>query len=305
MEGITGFIFREAHHAVFSGIDRYFTPFIAPNSSGTLKKKERDDILPEHNKGMVLIPQILTNHADHFLACEKTIRQYGYQELNINLGCPSRTVASKGRGAGFLGYPEELRRFLDEIFSRTECDISIKTRIGIESPEEFEQLIQIYNSFPIKELIVHPRTLTMQYKGLADWDAYEMAVQKSEIKLSYNGDITDKEIYDRFCKRFPDTEAVMIGRGLLTNPGLADYLKNDQQTTLASVRQFHDRILEGYINYMPNDTVVLFKMKELWAYQRLLFTDSRSYAKKIRKAKTLNRYMESVDLLFMEQVIAV
>ena len=75
----------------------------------------------------------------------------------MNLGCPSKTVVTKGRGSGFLAFPEELDRFLDKIFSETETEISVKTRIGKEQPEEFEKILEIYNRYPMKELIVHPR----------------------------------------------------------------------------------------------------------------------------------------------------
>ena len=140
---------------------------ILANQKGKLSTKEKNDILPDHNKGMYVIPQILTNQADCFLAVERTLREYGYTELNLNLGCPSKTVVTKYRGSGFLAKPEELDHFLEEVFARTECEISLKTRIGVEDGEEFERLLEIYNKYPLKELIVHPLPI-MNDKSLED-----------------------------------------------------------------------------------------------------------------------------------------
>ena len=141
MEGITGYIYRAAYHESFGNIDRYFAPFIM---SRRLNQKEIRDILPENNEGMELIPQILTNRAEDFLAIAKEIRQYGYDKVNLNLGCPSPTVTSRNRGSGFLALPRELDRFLEEIFASCPMTVSIKTRIGVEDEEEWPQLLEIF-----------------------------------------------------------------------------------------------------------------------------------------------------------------
>ena len=182
LEGITNNIYRESQHTYFGGIDKYFTPFIAPNEQGILNTKVTRDILPENNKGMNLVPQILTNSADGFIVMCKTLEQYGYTEFNLNLGCPSGTVVSKGRGSGFLAYPDELDKFLDEIY-KSDYNISIKTRIGKESPEEFYRLLEIYNQYPLTELIIHPRTRKDMYKNTPNWDMYKYAIENTKHKL--------------------------------------------------------------------------------------------------------------------------
>lgn len=301
MEGITGYLHRNVSHAVFPDIDKYMTPFIAANQRGKLSTKEKNDILPEHNEGMYVIPQILTNQADCFLATERTLRGYGYQELNLNLGCPSKTVVTKYRGSGFLAKPEELDHFLEDVFVETECKISLKTRIGIDNGEEFEKLLEIYNKYPLKELIVHPRTQKDYYRNHPHMEWYTYATQHGNAPLCYNGDITDMEFYEIFTKAYPDTDKVMIGRGLLANPGLAGMLKGKAAPYKAQIREYHDRMYDAYRKHMPSDRVVLFKMKELWYYLAQHFTDSAKYAKKIRKAERLPVYESAVNALFAEQ----
>lgn len=186
MEGLTGYVYRRAHHAYFAPLDTYYTPFISNKKLGS---RERHDVLPEHNEGMHVIPQILTNRADDFLEIEKQLYEYGYREVNLNLGCPSGTVTAKGRGAGFLAYPEELSKFLDQIYSKTRMKISVKTRIGISSEEEWPQLLTLFNQFPIDHLIIHPRLLQDFYKGYPHMDAYQYAKEHSLSPIFYNGDI--------------------------------------------------------------------------------------------------------------------
>ena len=157
LEGITGWIFRSAVHECFGGFDKYFVPFIKPNQMGHFSAREKKDILPDHNRGMYTVPQILTNRAEDFLRTAKKLEEYGYSEVNLNLGCPSKTVVTKGRGSGFLAYPEQLERFLDEIFDKCGIRISVKTRLGMDDPREFERLLTIYIRYPMEELIIHPR----------------------------------------------------------------------------------------------------------------------------------------------------
>lgn len=303
MEGITGYLHRNVCHSFFPEIDKYFTAFLSPNERGKLNSREKNDILPEHNEGIYLVPQIMTNRTDCFLAGERTLRSYGYKEINLNLGCPSRTVVSKYRGAGFLAKPEELDHFLEEIFAHTECRISIKTRVGRDEIEEFPRLLEIYNKYPLEELIIHPRTQKEFYKGSPHQDMFDYGVRNSRNPVCYNGDISSLETYREWTGRFPETDRVMIGRGLLTNPGLIGVLQGGPMPDKTKIQKFHDAVYQAYREEMPGSRVVLFKMKELWVYMILLFTNAKKYGKRIRKAEKLPAYEDAVRDLFAEQEI--
>lgn len=302
LEGITGYIFRSALYDCFGGFDKYFIPFIHPNQKGHLSSREKHDVLPEHNVGMYAVPQILTNSAEDFLRTAWKLEKYGYTEVNLNLGCPSRTVVTKGRGAGFLAFPEELDRFLDLIFSKCPLKISVKTRLGMESAEEFRGILDIYNQYPLEELIIHPRVQKDFYKNQPDWEAFETA-REAKCPVCYNGDIFTAADYDRLLERFQDIECIMCGRGVLMNPALGRMLKGGKAAGKEELRRFHDEIYEGYQKELSGERPVLFKMKELWGYLAPLFTDSKKYAKKIRKAVHFTAYEETVQALFAEQEI--
>lgn len=224
MEGITGFVFRGAHHRYFPGIDKYFSPFIAPNQNRSFSPRELRDILPENNEGVGLVPQILTNRAEDFIKAALELKGMGYDEVNLNLGCPSKTVVTKGRGSGFLAEREKLEQFLDEIFTRLDMKISVKTRIGRDSQEEWPELLAMYNQFPMEELIIHPRIQQDYYKNTPRLEAFEGALQGSRNPVCYNGDLFGPADFEKLTAACPKVETVMLGRGVIANPWLASML---------------------------------------------------------------------------------
>lgn len=354
MEGITTYIYRNAHARYFGGIDKYFTPFISDknfipdknfvsdkntacntNSNKSINAREIRDLLPENNSGITIVPQILTNHAGRFLAVADKIASYGYDTVNLNLGCPSGTVTAKKRGAGFLSVPDKLDAFLYEIYEKCPLKISIKTRLGVSDLAEWDKLLDIYAKYPIHELIIHTRLQQEFYTGKTHPEAYAKAVvhlqtsgTAAQIPLCYNGDIVSVESIptssftgtNSKVTNSPHIDRIMIGRGIIQNPALAVNLlrsypdiavcghnetipPSDHAISKDVWRAFHDEILEGYIQIMSGDSPVLFKMKDLWTYMSHSFTNYEKYLKKIRKSNRIAEYISAVDRLFSEQEI--
>lgn len=298
LEGITGYIYRNAYHDCFTDFDKYFLPFIAPHESRSFNAKEKNDLMSEHNQGMYVVPQILTKSAKDFIQIASGLRDFGYQEVNLNLGCPSQTVASKGRGSGFLARPQELDAFLEEVFSKTDMRISLKTRVGKDSYEEWERLLDIYNQYPLEELIIHPRIQKDFYKNKPNMATFAWAVEHSRNRLCYNGDLFNAEDYEEFTKEYPDVELTMFGRGVLKNPGLLGELKEQKCLDKQKLLEFHDRIYQDYTKAFSGDRNVLFKMKEIWSYQIQLFQDAEKFGKKIRKVQHAADYEAIIRELF-------
>lgn len=303
MEGITGFIYRNAYEKIFHNIDKYFTPFVVPNRSKSFKTKELRDLLPENNQGINIVPQILTNDAQGFIRTARKLQQLGYNEINLNLGCPSGTVVSKGRGSGFLAFREELDKFLEEIYTIDDMKLSVKTRIGKDNPEEFYELIKIYNKYPMEELIIHPRTQKDGYKNVPDMQVFKAAIELSTNSLCFNGDIFTGEGFEKLTKDIPQIDTFMVGRGLLANPGLITEIKTDAVVEKELIRAFHDELMNQYMELFKDETITLFRMKELWNYMIYIFSDSKKYAKRIKKSQKLKEYKEAVSSLFNEQEI--
>ena len=303
MEGITGHIYRNSYEKYFHNIDKYFTPFIVPNQSVSLKTKELKDLLPQNNKGLNIDPQILTNDAEGFILTANKLKQLGYEEINLNLGCPAGTVVSKKRGSGFLAYPEELDKFLDEIYKIDNMKISIKTRLGKERADEFYKLIEIYNKYPLEELIIHPRTREDFYGNTPNLEVFKDALKLSKHSICYNGDIFTLNSYNKIINEFPEVNKVMLGRGILANPGLIGEIKNNEFANKEIIKMFHDEIFEKYTILLNEDKNAMYRMKELWGYMSHIFTNNKKYYKKIKKAQKAIDYKNAVNSLFIEQDI--
>ncbi len=298
LEGITGYTYRRTLYQCFGGFDKYFIPFILPNQKGHLSTREKKDIAPENNKGMYAVPQILTKNSEDFIRTVETLKEYGYEEVNLNLGCPSKTVVTKGRGAGFLDRPDELDRFLDEIFNKCDVRISIKTRLGMEEEWEFEDILKIYNKYPLEELIIHPRVQKDYYKNTPRMESFAEAFQDAASPVCYNGDIFTTRDYDRLKERFENLNCIMMGRGVLGNPALAREIRGGKPAEKAEIRRFHDKMYEEYCQDLSGDRNILFRMKELWFYLAPMFSNYKKYIKKIRKAEKCAVYESAVNELF-------
>ena len=303
MEGITGYIYRNAHATFFNNVDKYFAPFIATNQHRRFSTRELQDILPMHNQGLVVIPQILTNNAEDFIHTAKQLKEFGYNEINLNLGCPSGTVVSKNKGSGFLSQTVELERFLDEIFSESDAKISIKTRIGKDKPEEFYELIKIFNKYPMEELIIHPRIQKDYYKNTPNMDVFKDGLAASKNTVGYNGDIFTTKDCEAFLSNFPGVDTIMLGRGLIANPGLISDITYHATLSKQLLKEFHDRLYSDYQGVLSGERNVLFRMKEVWFYMIQVFSNHEKYAKKIKKSQRLSDYEDIISSLFQEQEI--
>jgi tRNA-dihydrouridine synthase len=314
LEGITGYIVRNAFHHNFDGIDKFYTPFISAGQN--LKGKALRDILPENNEGITLIPQLMSNCAKDVQKMSRPLAAYGYDEINLNIGCPSGTVTSKKRGAGLLTDLELLDHFLEEVFAKIDIQVSVKTRVGYYSTEEWHAILEIYQKYPVKELIIHPRVREEFYKGTPHLDCFELAVQAyadaspaTATTLCYNGDITSVESCRAIREKFPDICHIMIGRGLISHPGLAAQIKYAKESGMPTkpcysdaeyrerIRNFHDEIYSNFCANFSGEKDAMLHMKEIWGFLKDSFADSDKAVKKILKSQNCMEYKIAVQAL--------
>ena len=306
MEGLTGCIYRRVHRRFFPGIDRYYAPFISPAQDHSQPTRDWRELQPENNTGVPLVPQLLTNRAEDFLWAADTLRGLGYSEVNLNLGCPSGTVVAKRKGAGFLALPEELKAFLDAVFSSplaSKMQISVKSRIGLKTPEEFHRLLEIFSGYPISLLILHPRLRTDQYSGPVHPEAYREALDCCGFPLAWNGDIFTPEDLARLCLHFPHTDTVMLGRGLAADPALAARCKGIpgwEDCSRDILAAFHDALCEEYKEVLYGDTALCHRMKEFWSYLIRHFQNGQKHFKRICKAKSFAEYQLAAHTALQE-----
>ena len=286
LEGLTDSIYRRLHHKYFPGVDRYYTPFFSPTVHRALTPREARELPPAQQLGVETVPQLLTKVSEDFHWMASACRDLGYQQVNLNLGCPSGTVTAKGKGAGMLRDPEGLDRFLDEIFYHAPLPISIKTRLGFTEPEEFQRLLDIYNRYPIAELILHPRVRQDFYNGQVNQDAFAYAAQNSKAPVCFNGNLCSQEDIQNFAANYPAMEAVMLGRALIGDPGML----TPGGTTAEALEQFLGELLEEYAAAFGGSRNAMFRLKENWRYLFCLFQPDTKLRKRLRKATDLQEY---------------
>ena len=121
MEGLTGFPFRRVHAHFFGAADAYFLPFITPTTLPRFTERQMRELAPGVNIGIKAVPQLLTRRVEDFVWAAKALADLGYDEVNLNLGCPAGTVVAKGKGSGFLREPKfSLRIYLFGFLSKPE-----------------------------------------------------------------------------------------------------------------------------------------------------------------------------------------
>ena len=303
MEGLTGHVFRRVHAECFGALDRYYTPFLAPpHVWSAFGKKAAAEIDPENNRGLNVVPQLLTKDADAFVWAAQLLAEMGYSEVNLNLGCPSGTVVAKGKGSGFLRSLKELDAFLDRICAESPLPVSVKTRIGVASDAEYEAILAMYLKHPLAELIVHPRVQKDRYQGAPRQEAYGTTLAVAPFPVAYNGDIFGVEDYEALVATYLATRHVMLGRGILANPALGRMLRGGASATRAELEDFHNRLFEAYVAEIGGNAV--FRMKEWWFYAQHAFDNPRAVHRAVRKARKIDEYRAAVTRIFHTEALA-
>ena len=316
LEGVTDRFFRAIHASLFSdgAPDAYFAPFFTPTADTPITDRDRAGVLPENNPAAPLIPQIMSNTPETFLLGARVLYDMGYRTVNLNLGCPSGTVTARGRGAGFLSDPDALDRFFDAVFSDLlfsphggGMTLSVKTRLGVFEPDEFYDILPVYNRYPITELILHPRVRREMYRGDVHTDMTAWTDQNTAHPLCVNGDLfTLDDIRDITAALGHTPYAIMLGRGAVSNPMLfaqaRAYFEDKPipPTDKQRIKQFYLALYDDAKHRLSGDRHVLFRMKELFAYWIILFADAESHRRRLRKATTVEEFRAAAESLFSE-----
>lgn len=294
LEGLTDRVYRQLHHKYFGGVDRYYLPFLSPTVHRALTPREAKELPPAQSLGYCAIPQLLTKNAEDFLWMAQVCKDLGYPEVNLNLGCPSGTVTAKGKGSGMLRELDALDCFLYEIYKDAPLPISVKSRIGFTDPAEFPAILEIFNRYPICELTLHPRVRAAFYKGAVHSDSFAYAAENSKAKLCYNADIRSLADVQKLTDAYPQVQAVMIGRGLIGDPGMLCSNGTDVQV----LEQFHNELLQSYIAQFGGARNAMFRMKEHWSYILPNFADNERLAKRLRKCTDVAEFSAITRAIF-------
>ena len=309
-QGITDVVYRNMFMKHFGGIDKYYTPFFTGIQKDNSKSLRSDEIDPRSNDVNIIVPQILSNNAEEIIRFANQCKSMGYPEFNLNMGCPFPRVANKTRGCGLMADPNRTIAMLEEV-----CDningikFSIKCRLGYYSPDEIFKFIETFNSLPFSEIIVHPRIGKQMYTGEASLEKFNELIPLINKPLIYNGDIYTVEKYHSVVENIStDNNHTMLGRGLLTNPFLAEDIKQINDNQKDRQTRLHNFVVSLYVerlHHAGGSPKIIGSMKELWKYMMNIFDDPQNVWRNVKKVNHLDEYENSVEKIFNEYKVII
>jgi tRNA-dihydrouridine synthase len=300
LQGFTDFVYRKAYSEIFQGIDAFFIPYISVKNNQILKKYEKE-IIQENNPQNIVIPQVLASNAEELVFLSQILNDKGYDEINLNLGCPYPMVTNRNKGAGLLPHPNKLKELLSTFFEKTNLRLSVKLRAGLHSAHEIEQVIPVLNQFPITEVILHPRIAKQLYEGEILYSAFDFVSANLKHRLVYNGDIFSVNDFNDRKQKFQGSNHWMIGRGVLMNPFLPCEIKNIEISVkgkMEKLKEFHHLVFKYYTEIMDNEGNSINKMKQFWIYFSYNFPEQKKNFKLINKANGRTKYQIAVKTIF-------
>ena len=301
MEGLTDRNWRQAHQRWFGAPEapvRYYAPFLSPPENRVLIKKKMAELEPAANPGVQVIPQLLAKDGELAAWMIGELRRMGYTEVNLNFGCPSGTVTAKGKGSGMLRDPQKLDAFLDAVFSQAGGPVSVKTRLGVARAEEFGEILNVYNKYPLCELTIHPRVMKQLYRGQADREAFAAYLSACTAPVCYNGDVTTVDDLRALEAAFPGLSGIMVGRGLIADPALLRKAVGGPAASREELRGYHDELYYGYTEAFGMASCAVSRMKAHWFYLIHLFDGADALEKPLRKAREGWEYETVVNQIF-------
>jgi len=302
LQGFTDFDFRKALAESFGGVDKYFIPYLSYGKGREIKKSQLREVFPENNEVLPVVPQVLFSDQAELFDLIAILIDYGYQEINLNLGCPYPMATNKGRGAAWLEKPEALNEILQQLYAKgLTAKFSVKMRAGMTNDQDAKAVFDVLNQFPLEELIFHPRTASQMYDGKANPQLFVEAISQVKHPMVYNGDIFSVADLQNFQSLLPEQNSWMIGRGMLTNPALAAQLKGEvfePKALRKKMREFHDQLLEAYSARLQGDGHIVMKMSQFWTYFSESFENPHKAMKLVKKSSSLLKYNAAITEIF-------
>ena len=303
LQSFTDFAYRKSYHSLFGGFEAYYIPYIAAAPGDKIRNSQLRDLLPGHNDGIPVVPQILCANPDELISLVKRVEDFGYKKLNLNLGCPYPMATNRGRGSALLEKPDQLKAILDTLFEKFQFEVSVKFRAGMSDNRAVFKLIELLRSYPISQYTFHPRTANQLYKGEADRQLFAEFSREFGQPLVYNGDIQTAADINEIRALVPSQTEWMIGRGVLANPFLLSELRGEAPSPEHKnelMLNFHQAFFDEYRKTFSDDGQVLMKMKGFWTYFAESFSNPHKTFKLVKKASSIQKYDAAIATIFRE-----
>lgn len=273
MEGVTDSHYRETIQELYPEWDYIATDFLRIPSVGMFKHKH----FVEHIGEQIYDTDLMKNTIFQILASERSltlehmplISNLNIDWLDLNLGCPSKTVCKNKGGSYLLSDLKILKNIISTIRNNFKGHFTAKIRVGYQDDSMFEDVLKLLEDEGVEAITIHARTRNELYKGVANWDYVKQAVKVTTVPIVGNGDIWTTEDIDRYYD-YTGAHSVMIARGALKTPWLAKLYKNKEIDELSErskfIRSYFDSLYDKMCKTHPDEKVRIKRLKGLSRY---------------------------------------
>ena len=186
--------------------------------------------ITENETGRPVFAQMIGQDIDELVRTARELEQLPVAGIDLNLGCPAPVVCKKNAGGGLLRDPDHVDLILGRLRDAIEGRFTVKTRIGYDTPEEFEGLLKVFASHAIDGLSIHGRTVQERYQTPVHADCVRMAVSTMDCPVIANGNVVDIETGLAYLKQ-TQAAGLMVGRGAIRNPWIFQQLAQAMEGT--------------------------------------------------------------------------
>lgn len=289
MQDVTNLAFWKLM-AAYGGPDVYFTEYFRVYATSRLEKHILKSVT-QHPTGRPVIAQMIGNDIPALVRTARELQQYPIAGVDLNLGCPAPVVYRKCAGGGLLQQPKQVDAILGALRDAVEIKLSVKTRLGFDSPRVFDELLPIFARHNIDLLTVHGRTVKEMYRSEVHYDYIARAVAAVPCPVLANGNVYSASKADQVLK-ITGARGLMIGRGVIRNPWLFQQIRQHQrgETTLVprglDVLAYVRALYESTCCPAARESAQVQKMKKYMNYLGVGVEPSGQFLHQIRRVTT-------------------
>lgn len=235
----------------YGGPDVYVTEYFRVYQNSRLDKQILRSIT-ENPTGRPVFAQMIGQDIPSLVRTVEELETHPVAGIDLNLGCPAPGVCRKDAGGGLLRNLSKVDAILGALREAVQGRFTVKTRVGYESHEGFEDLLEIFGKHEIDALAIHGRTVMERYQTPVHADCVRLAVEAMDCPVIANGNVVTVATGQAYLAQ-TGAAGLMVGRGAIRNPWLFDQIRAAYGALPAAPKPT-GRDLLGYVEALWEET---------------------------------------------------